>query len=75
MANWDDSANRDMVEVKRMTSASDGEMSQLRQAIGNWANNNPNGNGSFPFGRLRNHGVSAKTVAGWIKQVQYGDRY
>jgi hypothetical protein len=74
MANWDVDANEGMFEVKQMTSASDAEMSQLRSAIGNWADTHPNARQFFPFGRFRGHGVCAMTAGGWIKQVEYGDR-
>jgi hypothetical protein len=74
MARWENTANQDMIEVKQLTGASNGDMSQLKRSIDTWADNTPSGRQFFPFGRLREHGVSAQTSGGWVVKVEYGDR-
>jgi hypothetical protein len=73
MANWDAAANTEFGKVKAAFSATDGQMQNLKAQIDAWANNNPNGSMRFPFGKLRNTGVTATTSGGWITRIDYGD--
>jgi hypothetical protein len=74
MANWEESAISGLIEVQSLTNASNTQMDQLRAEIDSWANVTPDGRQWFPFGQLRNHGVSALTGGGSVLHVAYGDR-
>lgn len=73
MAHWTATANLNMGEVQNLTSATVAQMAQLRTQIDNWANINPDARQAFPFGRFRDHGVSAVTSNASVVKVEYGD--
>jgi len=76
MANWEATASNQLQQLGQETNATNQQMEDLRQRINAWANNNPNGHGSFPFTPLlmRNAAVGVTTEGGWIKRAQWGDR-
>jgi hypothetical protein len=73
MANWEAAANAEFAKVKAAFSATDAQMQTLKQQIETWANGHATGSTRFPFGKMRNTGVTVTTNGGWITRIDYGD--
>jgi ABC-type transporter MlaC component len=73
MAKWDASANKSFSEIKNAAHKNDADMQTLKQQIDRWADRNPDGTTSFPFGQYRHSRVEVQTKGGWITKVDYGE--
>ena len=74
-AAWSATAQNQIQELQQAVNATNAQIDDLRRRIDAWANQHPNGHGTFPFAplRMRDHAVGVTTRQGQIRSVTYGD--